>query len=87
MDRFWVEISGKPVDNCWLVRLEVILTNLIKSNKELSRKSCLLFQVFLAFKKMVFERFNEHLPHFQFKADFLSCCSCQCPEISTLLPH
>ena len=26
---------------------------------------------------MVFERFNEHLPHFQFKADFLSYCSCQ----------
>ena len=33
---------------------------------------------------MVFERFNEHLPHFQFKADFLSYCSSQCPEFENI---
>ena len=38
---------------------------------------------------MVFERFNEHLRHFQFKSDFLSYCSSQCPnlKISALSPH
>ena len=33
---------------------------------------------------MIFERFNEHLPHFQFKADFLSYCSSQCPELENI---
>ena len=47
-------------------------------------KSYLLFQVILALKKMVFERFNEHLPHFQFKADFLLYCSSQCPEFENI---
>ena len=48
MDSFWVEDSGKRVDICWLVK--VILKKLRRSNKQLSRKSCLLFQVILAFK-------------------------------------
>ena len=52
------------------------MAKLKSPNKELSRKGCLLlpFQVILALK-MVFERFNEHLSHFQLKADFLSYCS------------
>ena len=33
---------------------------------------------------MIFEQFNEHLPHFQFKADFLSSCSSQCPEFENI---
>ena len=33
---------------------------------------------------MVFEQFNEHLPHFQFKADFLLYCSSQCPEFENI---
>ena len=33
---------------------------------------------------MVFERFNEHLSHFRFKADFLSYCSSQCPEFKNI---
>ena len=35
-------------------------------------------------KKMVFEQFNEHLLHFQFKADFLSYCSSQCPDFENI---
>ena len=37
-------------------------------------------------KKMVFERFYEHLPHFQFKEDFYSYCRSQCPDFA-LSPH
>ena len=33
---------------------------------------------------MVLERFNEHLPHFQFRSDFLSYCNSQCPEFENL---
>ena len=35
-------------------------------------------------KKMVFERFYEHLLHFQFKVDFLSHCSSQCPDFENI---
>ena len=35
-------------------------------------------------KKWFLEPFNEHLPHFQFKADFLSYCSSQCPEFENI---
>ena len=33
---------------------------------------------------MALERFNEHLPYFQFKADFSSYCSSQCPEFENI---
>ena len=35
-------------------------------------------------KKLVFERFYEHLPHFQFNVDFLSYCSSQCPDFENM---
>ena len=42
----------------------------------------------VTFKKMVFQRFSEHLSHFQIKSDFLLYCNSQCQDlenISTLL--
>ena len=33
---------------------------------------------------MVLERFDEHLPHFQFKSDFLSYCNSICLEFENL---
>ena len=33
---------------------------------------------------MVFERFNEHLPHFQFKSDYFLYCNSQCPDFENL---
>ena len=38
----------------------------------------------LSLKKIVFERFNEHHPHFQFKSDFFLYCSSQCPNFENL---
>ena len=35
-------------------------------------------------KKVVSERFNEHLPRFQFKADFLLYCGSLCPEFENI---
>ena len=35
-------------------------------------------------KRFVSERFDEHLPHFQFKSDFLSYCNSLCPEFENL---
>ena len=59
------------------------MTKLGRSNKELSRKIRQLFQVILALK-MVFGRFNEHFPRSQFKVEFLSYCSSQCPEFENI---
>ena len=36
------------------------------------------------FKRMVLERFDEHLPHFLFKSNFLSCCNSLCLEFENL---
>ena len=33
---------------------------------------------------MVLERFDEHLPHFQFKSNFLLYCNSLCPEFENL---
>ena len=33
---------------------------------------------------MVFERFYEYIPHFQFRADFVSYCDSQCPEFENI---
>ena len=45
MGRFWLEISGKRVDICWLVRVRGHLDKVERKQQELSRKSLLLFQV------------------------------------------
>ena len=89
MDSFWVEINGKRVDICWLVRVRGHLDKVEKEQQRIKQKKLSTLSSNSSLKKMVFERFNEHLPHFQFKADFLLYCRSQCPEfeISTLLPH
>ena len=93
-----MEISGKGVDICWLVKVRGHLDKVEKEQQRikqkrlsnlsgnsslkktfLARKGYLIFQVILALKK-----FNEHLPHFLFKVDFLSYCSSQCPEFEDI---
>ena len=87
MNRFWVEISGKRVDICWLVKVRGYLDKVNKEQQRIKQKKLPTLSGTSSLQKMVFERFNEHLPHFQFKTDFLSYCSSQRPEISTLSPH
>ena len=87
MDNFWVEISGKRVDICWLVRVGGHLDKVEKEQQRIKQKKLFTLSSNSSLKKMVFERFNEHLPHFQFKADFLSYCSSQCPEFENIYSH
>ena len=84
MDSFWVEISGKRVDVSWLVKLRGHLDKVEKEQQRIKQKKLSNLSGNSSFKKTVFERFNEHLPHFQFKADFLSYCSSQCPEFENI---
>ena len=79
MDSFWVEINGKRVDICWLVKVRGHLDKVVKEQQRIKQKKLPTLSSNSSLKKMVFERFNEHLPHFQIKADFLLYCSSQCP--------
>ena len=84
MDSFWVETSGKRVDICWLVKVKGHLHKVEKEQQRIKRKKLSNLPANSIFKKMVFERFNEHLSHFQFKADLLSYCSSQYLEFETI---
>ena len=84
MDSFWVEISGKHIDICWLVKVRSHLHKTEKEQQRIKQKRLSALSGNSSPKKTVFEQFNEHLPHFQFKADFLSYCSSQCPEFENI---
>ena len=79
-----MEISGKRIDICWLVRVRGDLDKVEKEQQRIKQKKLSTLSSNSSLKKMVFERFNEHLPHFQFKADFLSSCSSQCPDFENI---
>ena len=84
MNSFWVEISGKRVDICWLVKVRGHLDKVKKEQQRTKQKKLSTLSGNSSVKKMVFERFYEHLPHFQFKIDFLSYCSSQRPEFENI---
>ena len=84
MNSFWVEISSKSIDICWLVKVRGHLDKIEKEQQRIKQKKLSTHSGNSSLKKMVFERLNEHLPHFQFKADFLSYCSSQCPEFENI---
>ena len=84
MDSFWVEIRGKSINICWLVKVRGHLHKIEKEQQRIKQKKLSTLSGNSSVKKMVFERFNGHLPHFQFKADFLSYCSSQCPEFENI---
>ena len=84
MNRFWVEISGKRVGICCLVKVRGHFDKVEKEQQRIKQKKLPTFSGNSSLKKTVFERFNEHLSHFQFKADVLSYCSSQCPEFENI---
>ena len=84
MDSFWVEISGKRIDICWLVKVRGHLDKIEEEKQRIKQKKLSTLSGNSSLKKMVFERFNKHLPHFQFKADFLWYCSSQCREFENI---
>ena len=88
MDSFWVEISGKRVDIFWLVKVRGHLDKVENEQQRIKRKKLSFLSGNSSVKKMIFEPFYEHLPHFQFKVDFLSYCnSVQNLKISTVSPR
>ena len=51
------------------------MTKLRRKQQRIKQKKLSTFSSNCSLKKVVFERFNEDLSHFQFKAEFLSYCS------------
>ena len=87
MDSFWLEISSERVDICWLGRVRGHFDKVEDEQQRIKQKKSSTLSSSSSFKKMIFERFNEHFSHFQFKADFLSNCSSQCPEFENIYTH
>ena len=75
MDSFGKLIASANVNLNWLIKIRDHLNKIEKEQEKVKRKklSCLCRNSSL--KKMVFERFNEHRPHFQFKSDFFLYCN------------
>ena len=84
MDSFWTEISGKRVDICWLMKARGDLDKVEKEQQRIKQKKLSILSGNSSVQKMVFERFYEHLPHFQFKVDFFSYCGSQFPDFENV---
>ena len=64
MDSFWAEISGKRVGVCWLVKFRGHIDKVEKEQQRIKQKRLSTLSGNSNVKKLVFERFYEHLPHF-----------------------
>ena len=80
-----METSGKHVDICWLVKVRGHHDKVEKKQHRIKQQKKLsTLSGNSSLNKLVFKQFHEHLPHFQFKTDFLSYCSSQCPEFENI---
>ena len=81
---FWEAIFDVNVDISWLVKVRNYLDKIEKEQAKTKQKKLPSLSRSSHLKRMVLERFDEYLPHFQFKSDFLSYCNSLCPEFETL---
>ena len=68
---FWEAIFDVNVDISWLVKVRNYLDKIEKEQAKTKQKKLPSLSRSSHPKRMVLERFDEHLPHFQFKSDFL----------------
>ena len=54
MDTFWVEISGKRVDMCWLMKVKDHFDKADKEQQRIKQKRCPVFQIILVLKNGLF---------------------------------
>ena len=55
MDSFWVEISGKRIDICWLVKVRGHLNKVEKEQQRIKQKMLSTLSGNSSLRKMVFE--------------------------------
>ena len=81
---FWEAIVDADLDISWSIKVRNHLDKIEKEQAKVKQKTLPSLSRNSHLKRMVLERFDEHVPHFQFKSDFLSYCSSPCPEFQNL---
>ena len=84
MDCFWEVIADMDVDISWLVKVRNHLDKVEKEHAETELKKLAYLSRNSHLKRMAFERFDEHLPHFQIKSDILFYFKSLCSEFENL---
>ena len=84
MDIFWCDIKYVELDITWLLKVKTHLDKLEKIQSKIKRKKLRNMSTNSLLKKMVLERFVEHLPFFKFKYDFNAFCYSKFPDFENL---
>ena len=84
MDIFWFDVKYVKVDVDWLLKVETNLDKLEKIQSKIKWKKSRNMSTNPLLKKMVLERFDEHLPFFKFKYDFNAFCYSKFPDFENL---
>ena len=83
-DIFWCDIKCVELDITWLLKVKTHLDKLEKIQSKFKRKKLRNMSTNSLLKKMVLERFDEHLPFFKFKYDFNAFCYSKFPDFENL---
>ena len=83
-DIFWCDIKCVELDITWLLKVKTHLDKLEKIQSKFKRKKLRNMSTNSLLKKMVLERFVEHLPFFKFKYDFNAFCYSKFPDFENL---
>ena len=75
MNIFWCDIKSVELDVNCLLKVKTHLDKPEKIQSKIKRKKLRNMSTNSLLKKMVLERFDEHLPFFKFKYDFSAFCS------------
>ena len=84
MDIFWCDIKCVELDVTWFFKVKTHLDKLEKIQSKIKRKKLRNMSTNSLLKKMVLERFDEHLPFFKFKYDFNAFCYSKFPDFENL---
>ena len=82
MDNFWVEISGKRVDICWLVRVRGHLDKVEKEQQRIKQKKLSTLSSNSSLKKWFLSDFTLRKTFYR-----IAALNVQNLKISTLSPH
>ena len=89
MDSFWLEISGKHVDICWLGRVRGHLDKVEKEQQRIKQKKLSTLSSNSSLKKMVLSDLMNIFLTFSLRQTFyqIAALNVQNLKISTLSPH
>ena len=86
MDIFWCDIKYAELDITWLLKVKTHLDKLEEIQSKIKPKKLRNMSTISLLKKMVIERFGEHLPFFKFKYDFNAFFYSKFPTLRIFTP-